>query len=66
MNTRTLFAFIMTLLFAHGFTSLSFAASDEDIENACMNKADEQNVADDKYDDFIGKCIEDAKAKGGE
>lgn len=63
MKTRTLFALIMTLLVAQGFTSLSFAASDEDIENACMNKADEQNIADDKYDDFVSKCVEEAKAK---
>jgi hypothetical protein len=62
MNTKTLFAFILTLLVVTGFAGSSYAATDEEIENACMNKADEQNISEDKYEDFVSKCIADTKA----
>jgi hypothetical protein len=62
MNTKTLFAFILALLVTTGFVGSSYAATDEEIENACMNKADEQNISEDKYEDYVSKCIADAKA----
>jgi hypothetical protein len=35
----------------------------QDVEEACIAKADEMQIADDKYDDFIQQCIEAAKPK---
>ena len=64
MSTKAL-PVIITLLAVAGIISTPVYAN-EDSENACMEKADAQNVPDDKYEEFVIKCIEEAKAKAGE
>ena len=57
--TKKLYAMAFLPFVVFGFNTAVFAA-DEEIENACIEKADEQNVPDEKYDEFLAKCIEDA------
>lgn len=49
------------ILIAASFSAPVFAQ--QDAEEACLAKADEMQIADDKYDEFIQKCIQEATAK---
>lgn len=49
------------VLVSFSFTSNVFAQESamEAAESKCVVKAEEQNISDDKFDDFVEKCIEE-------
>ncbi len=62
MNSKTLLAFITAITFAYGVISSPLYANEE-IENTCMDKADQQNLKGDEWDNFVTKCIEETQPK---
>jgi hypothetical protein len=39
---------------------MNSAVAQQDAEEACISKAEEMQVPDDKFDDFILQCIEES------
>jgi hypothetical protein len=61
MKPLSLLISAASLMLAAAFTTPVLA--EQDAEEICINKADEMQIADDKYDDFIRNCIEEAATK---
>lgn len=51
----------LLLLMSMSFSSFVMAQESamEAAESKCVAKAEEQNISDEKFDDFVEKCIED-------
>jgi hypothetical protein len=62
MKSVLLMAGAFIVFMASAITTPVMAAQ-EDVEEACISKADEMQIADDKYDDFIQQCIATAAPK---
>jgi hypothetical protein len=62
MNSKTIPAFITALILGSGILAAPVYANEE-VENACMEQADEQNIPDDKYDEFVSNCVAEAMKK---
>ena len=64
MNKYLLLA--LGLIVSSSFVMSNVAlAADQNIEDDCYYLADSKNLPDDKYDEFVAKCIADAEAKSG-
>ena len=63
MNTKNVLSLLAALAFSLAIFSPGVYANEEEVENACMEKADKQEIPDDKYDDFVSQCIEEASKK---
>ncbi len=61
MKPLSLLISAASLMLAATFTTPVLAQ--QDAEEACLNKADEMQISDDKYDDFIQSCIEELTSK---
>lgn len=46
------------LIMATLMASPAFAVSQQEAEETCLNKADEMQIAEDKYDEYVQSCIE--------
>jgi hypothetical protein len=49
------------IILAAAFTTPVLAQ--QDAEEVCISKAEEMQVAEDKYDDFVQQCIEELTPK---
>ncbi len=61
MKPLSLLISAASLMLAATFTTPVLAQ--QEAEEACLSKADEMQIADDKYDEFIQNCIEEAATK---
>jgi hypothetical protein len=61
MKPLSLLISAASLMLAAAFTTPVVA--EQDAEEICINKADELQIDDDKYDDFIQQCIQDEAAR---
>ncbi len=57
MKPLSLLISAATLITATFLATPAFAVTQQEAEEACLNKADEMQIADDKYDDFVQECI---------
>jgi hypothetical protein len=61
MKPLSLLISAASLMLAATFTTPVFA--EQDAEEICLSKADEMQISDDKYDDFIQQCIQELAPK---
>lgn len=57
MKSLSLLISAASLIMATLIATPAFAVTQEEAEEACLSKADEMMIADDKYDDFVQECI---------
>jgi hypothetical protein len=58
MKHQSLLISAACLMMATFFTTPAMAVTEQEAEEACLNQADEMQIADDKYDDFVLSCVE--------
>lgn len=61
MKSLSILISAASMILAFAFTTPVLAQ--QDAEEACIAKADEMQIADDKYDEFIKQCIEQSAPK---
>ena len=57
MKSLSLLISAAALITATFLATPAFAVTQQEAEETCLNKADEMQIADDKYDDFVQECI---------
>ena len=53
MKSLSLLISAAALITATFLATPAFAVTQQEAEETCLNKADEMQIADDKYDDFV-------------